>query len=165
MRPSDINAESVHDPAYVKHDVVILIGLSGSGKSEKARELSRLGHCLFDEYCQHTPENHLGRPDLSPRRDDLIRSIFAGNKCVITDVQFCDARVLNSLELDLRRASPDVVIKRIYYKKDPEQCRANLMVLPKPPQHRIKAIDDYKDGYFPPEDARPVYRPTSQYNV
>ena len=159
---SDTHQDLVNDPDDFQYDVMVIIGLFGSGKSREAKGLSQLGHSLFDEYCQHTPEKHLGRPDLSPRRDDLIRSIFAGNKCVITDVQFCDARFLDSLELDIVRNCPNFAIKRIYYKNDSEQCKANLKALPNPPQHRLKAIDDYTHIYRPPEDAKPVYRPTSR---
>lgn len=157
----DTHQDLVNDPNYFQYDVVVIIGLSGSGKSHEAKGLSQLDHRLFDEYCQHTPGNHLRRPDLSPKRDDLIRSILAGNKCVITDVQFCDAQVLDSLEADLRRNCPNVAIERIYYKNDPEQCKANLNALPNPPQHRLKAIDDYTHIYRPPDDAKPVYRSPS----
>lgn len=159
---SDKHKKLVNDPNCSQYDVVVIVGLSGSGKSHEAKRLSLLRHCLFDEYCQYTPGNHLGRLDLSPQRAELVRSIITGDKCVITDVQFCDARVLDSLELDIGRDCPNVVIKRIYYKNDPEQCRANLKALSDPPLHRLEAIDHYTDGYFPPEDAKPVYRPTSQ---
>lgn len=85
--------------------ITLIIGLPGSGKTFLANELSGI---IVDDI---TSIDQL--PD-------------SANKLIITDVNFCDANIIERAEEMLRKRYDDVEIKRIYFENDAVAARKNV---------------------------------------
>lgn len=139
--------------------ITIITGLPGSGKTTTTNKFQHHGVKVFDDYLHKTIGNELGRPDLAKHRTTLIEALIAGQDCIVTDIQLCDAATLEKMVADIRIHVPEVIINKEYFCNDPEQCRQNVLSSYNPSEHRLDMISRYSPGYLPPKSAKDVYRP------
>ena len=91
--------------------VVFVLGLCGSGKSRRAKELESQGFTSFDE-------KSIGRPVHPNRQEwpnsaypDFVQAVVEGKNCVVTEVAFYDRVLRQIVTSELISKRPDVVIE------------------------------------------------------
>lgn len=86
--------------------IYLIIGLPGSGKTHYANTVLR----------------HL------PLVDDIsyIKQLPLTGDFVLTDVNFCDARILDTAETLLKQKYPDATLYKIYFENDVDKARQNV---------------------------------------
>jgi hypothetical protein len=117
-------------------DIFLIIGLPGSGKTHYANTVLR----------------HL------PLVDDIsyIKQLPLTGDFVLTDVNFCDHKVLEMAESLLKKKYPDASIHRIYFENDPDKARAN--VDRRNDGRRVNGtINRFAPIYRPPSDAIKIF--------
>jgi hypothetical protein len=88
--------------------VIFVLGLCGSGKSTRARELAAGGFADFDEKAT----GRSLRPDWpNSAYLDLVDAVATGRDCVATDIWFFEPEAQQRVTRDLAQAHPDVVIE------------------------------------------------------
>lgn len=88
--------------------VVFVLGLCGSGKSTRARELAAVGFANFDEKATERSAH----PDWPQSAyGDLLLAVAGGRDCVVTDICFFQPQFQRRAVNDLARARPDVAIE------------------------------------------------------
>lgn len=114
----------------------LIIGLPGSGKTHYANTVLR----------------HL------PLVDDIsyIKQLPINGDFVLTDVNFCDERVLNMAVSLLKQKYPTAEITKIYFENDTEKARAN--VARRNDGRNVEGtILRFAPIYAPPTDALKIY--------
>lgn len=87
--------------------IILIIGLPGSGKTYLANKLQSGGTVIDDI----TDQNQL------PERCERL---------IITDVNFCDEKLLKKACVILQSKYPGAVIDRMYFENDAKKCRRNV---------------------------------------
>jgi len=141
--------------------LTIIVGLPGSGKSERMLELAHScdGICIEDFMRDSRHSSHRF-PD-SQHYHALIMTLRAGFDCIIADIAFCDTGRRLEAEQILRHDVPNLTIAWIFYANDAETCQANIRrrnrdTLP----HDELMIAEFMHKYFiPPEvHVEPVWK-------
>jgi hypothetical protein len=106
--------------------LIVVVGLPGSGKSYRIRELKRScpGTCV-DDYLKDPVG---GSPRFTDSRSypDLVRDLRAGRDCAISDVEFCDTGRRVELEQVVAQDASGVVIEWQFFENNPGRCTANV---------------------------------------
>ena len=142
-------------------EVILMAGLPGSGKTSYLSRMGNQGWTTFDDF-------KIGTRDLkfrtSPRFQTLIDSLRNGKRCLIADIDFCDARSRVEAEHDLRAEIPDLKFRWIFFENNPAACKANIRSrIDRPEQTReweLRYVDEKSPAFTIPPDAevRPVWR-------
>lgn len=93
--------------------LVIVVGLTGSGKTEHCKQYAEDGHVVFDDYLR------------TFWNGDLIKTLKGGKKVCINDPRLCDVRVFDRhLKVFLENVSIED-IKVVLFKNEPVKCLNN----------------------------------------
>jgi len=97
--------------------VVIVLGLSGSGKSKLASELEAAGFLKFDEgVYKWWSGSSYGK---------LMTSVANGKDCVVVDIAYMVERERAELIADLRAQRPDADVRWICFENNLERANEN----------------------------------------
>lgn len=92
-------------------NVVFVLGLCGSGKSKRAKELTSQGFMSFDEKSIGRPVH----PDLqtwpNSAYPEFVQAVIDGKNCVVTEVAFYIKVHRQHVTSELTSKRPDVVIE------------------------------------------------------
>lgn len=110
--------------------VHILVGLPGSGKTRKFKNLARKATGLAqDDFLNHIVDKAEVQREVrfndSIHYKKLITDLRRGKECVISDIVFCDTWVRHEAQIILESDVPDVEIDWIYFENSPRKCMAN----------------------------------------
>ena len=115
--------------------ITLIIGLPGSGKTYLANNLSGI---IIDDITSI---------------DQLPND---ANELIITDVNFCDVKILERAEEMLRERYGNIDIKRIYFENDAEAVRKNVEYR-NDGRNVEGTIRRFEPIYQPPADARVIW--------
>lgn len=90
-------------------DIELWVGLPGSGKTYHAKKLCDI---VVDDIAELSQ---------LPSPEEI-----KGKRLGITDVNFCDRRILHKAITELFRIYPGAIIGIHYFENDAEKCRANV---------------------------------------
>lgn len=120
--------------------IILIVGLPGSGKTYLANQLSNSNR-VFDD---------ITTLDDLPDNDNFV----------ITDVNFCDSKILNIAVNKLNILYPEHEVEIIYFQNDVESCRKNI-------KYRCEKYNDCRNVegtikrfgliYSPPPDALKIW--------
>lgn len=120
-------------------DIVLWVGLPGSGKSHYATKFCDM---VVDDI---TDLSQLPAPDS-----------LEGKRLGITDVNFCDPKVLSAALTKLKEIYPSAVISISYFENDVDKCRANVVY-----RNDNRVVDGtirrFSSVYKPPSPAIPIW--------
>lgn len=137
--------------------------MPGSGKSTyiKAKKPEFSGVC--EEDFMKDSINHSPAFNNSRHFEKLVTDLQYGRDCIIADIEYCKKSKRNEVERSIRQAVPEAEIRWVFFKNDPEACKANVERRAKAKANAEKRkIDELSSQYRIPDDAREVlevYRP------
>lgn len=121
--------------------ITLLIGMPGSGKTTYGEALAKKSDAIFyDDFSKF----------------HCINSIKFAEEIIIADICFCDAAILKEAESKLLKKFPDSEITKLYFKNQPDRCRANVLKR-SDGRHVEPTIKKYERSYSPPIDAIDVW--------
>lgn len=120
--------------------IILIVGLPGSGKTHLANQLSNSNR-VFDD---------ITSLDELPYNDNFV----------ITDVNFCDNKILSMAIKKLNELYPNHFIEVIYFENDSDKCRKNVI-------YRCSEFNDcrnvegtirrFEKIYYPPANAEKIW--------
>lgn len=121
--------------------ITLIIGLPGSGKTHLANTICNV---VIDDITSLT--------QLPVDVDEFV----------ITDVNFCDASMINRAENILYKWYGDVEIKRIYFENDSTKARKNVEY--RNDGRKVEGtIRRFEKIYNPPTDVHLIWQPDNSY--
>ena len=91
-------------------------------------------------------------PEYSKYYASFIDHLRNGDDCAIADIAFCDRERLQKVEMSICAAAPGILIKRIYFENDTENCKWNVHKDGGEGMNaRLRAIDRFTTLYTIPD--------------
>jgi hypothetical protein len=100
--------------------VTFLLGLAGSGKTHRAKEIeSSTGAERFDGVFGHNPDN-------AHRLAAMLASLKADRSCIVEEIAYCEAANRSSIVDQVHSANPNVQIVWEYFENNIEAANWNV---------------------------------------
>jgi hypothetical protein len=144
----------------MESEVVLLVGLPGSGKTTYLSQMLQDGWLIFDDF-KALAINDCSKFRSSQGFPKLIRALRDGRRCVVADINFCKTESREEAERDLLAEVPSVSISRRFFENDPFACEANLINRNRQSlQNELRDLQAYSPFYYIPEGSvvLPVWR-------
>lgn len=124
-------------------EVVIIIGMPGSGKTTLMHSAKYSGYARFDNMFKY--------PD---GLTQLRAALACGRSVVVSDIELCDPDTLRRF---LRTLPPGTTLRFHYFCNNPEQCKRNVITRAlKRMTQEIESINRLTEKYRP-DNPQPVY--------
>lgn len=130
-------------------EVLLIVGLPGSGKSPHLARLRMEGWEIFDDYQAkangNSPSFRAGR-----RYGELVRSLRDGKTCAVADMKFCRPADKEEARNNLDEDVPGPILRWEFFENDPRQCAENIRKSERPPEPRLAKLEEFSPQYAPP---------------
>jgi predicted kinase len=144
-------------PESNRSEITILLGLPGSGKSTLLKEIEDQYDFICDDYRAGSKDN-IGIFENSRCYDELIERLNRGEKCLISDIKFCQESYQREIIEKLKKVLPEfseAQIRFIAFENNPEKAiknaiKRNRHTLPT----EINHILEFSKSYHIPEDSK-----------
>ncbi len=132
----------------------VIIGLPGSGKSFRLKELIKSGEiasdCVYHDYHADAPSDEV---EDSLHYDELIAKLKSGKNCAVADIAWCAKERREQFISIIKKAVPSVEIKIQCFEKKPDVCKRNVEYASKQrATRRIQKINEFAPDYDIPAD-------------
>ena len=140
-------------------ELLLVVGLPGSGKSPRLKQLEAQGWHLYDDYKANA---YADDPHFCAARryPELILDLRKGCKCVVADIAFCRIQDREQAVRIMHSAFPDLTPQWEFFENDVKQCLINLRSSNRPSGPRIAKLYEIAPNYRPSagEKIVPVWR-------
>jgi hypothetical protein len=140
-------------------ELLFVVGLPGSGKSPRLKQLEAQGWHIYDDYkaSAYADDPHFCA---ARRYPELIENLQKGCKCVVADIAFCRTQDREQAVRILHSAFPDLTPQWEFFENNEKQCLINLQGSNGPSSPRIAKLNEIAPQYRPPvgENIVPVWR-------
>jgi hypothetical protein len=135
------------------HQLILLGGLPGSGKSFYISALVERGWREFDDFQTNAPSNSVDFRD-SRQFPALVAALGQGDRCVVGDIRLIHQPYRESAQLALGSAIGPISSQFQVYENQPALCSRNVeRDLDRRLEDRLKAISHWTHHHSVPSDA------------
>jgi predicted kinase len=134
--------------------IQLVAGLPGSGKTTLLSGLEKEGWLIFDDFKAGAFFDSSQFWN-ARRYRDLLKSLNAGGKCVIADIDFCNSAPRAEAESVILAEVPDVALSWLFFAPDVKACLVNIERRNRPSKAAdIEALYRYSRLYLVPPGAK-----------
>lgn len=142
-------------------EIILIAGLPGSGKTTYINAREQEGWSIFDDF-KANANNDSSAFRHSRNYEALVTALREGQKCLVTDIDFCKANSRREAEAALRTQIPDLMLSWLFFENDFHACKANITRRAGPSiEDNLRALREYCALYQTPIGGQviPVWKP------
>ena len=144
-------------------EIMFIAGLPGSGKTIYMTLLRRQGWTVFDDF-KADAHNNSSVFWHSRNYEPLLNALRYGQKCIVADIDFCNATSRSDAESTILTNFPALSPSWLFFANDVEACRANIVRrASRSMEDNLRALATYQPLYRIPAGTQvlPVWTPSA----
>ncbi len=136
----------------MKQEIIIVIGLPGSGKSTYLTQ-KYINEIVFDDYHKYGKKSF----EDSIYYSDFLKALQNEKNIVLSDISYCRSEKLNEIGNKIKKLKENINITKVYFENNSKFCKKNVLYRNrKSARLEIKLIDRLSQGYVIPKKVIPV---------
>jgi predicted kinase len=137
-------------------EIILIAGLPGSGKTTYIKARQQEGWSIFDDF-KANANNDSSAFRHSRNYEALLTALREGQKCLVTDIDFCKANSRREAEAALRMQIPDLMLSWLFFENAFHACQANIRRRASPSiEDNLRALHAYREMYQIPIGAQVI---------